>query len=73
MPPGFRPQNLNDVFFEAAKQARQKPEQLTHNQKVRSDSVSISYLYWLLQPSLTFEYMPAFCRWHDCIEILFEC
>jgi hypothetical protein len=35
MPPGFRPQNLNDVFFAAAAQARQKPEQLTHNQKVR--------------------------------------
>jgi hypothetical protein len=41
MPPGFRPQNLNDVFFAAANQVRQKPEQLTHNQKVCPDFMTI--------------------------------
>ena len=34
MPPGIRPQNLNDVFQAAAKQARQKLPELSHNQKV---------------------------------------
>lgn len=43
MPPGFRPQNLNDVFLAAANQARQKPEQLTHNQKVRHGCMSMLY------------------------------
>jgi hypothetical protein len=35
MPAGIRPQNLNDIFLEAAKQARQKLPELSHNQKVR--------------------------------------
>jgi hypothetical protein len=36
MPPGFRPQNLNDAFLAAANQARQKAPSLTHNQEVGS-------------------------------------
>jgi hypothetical protein len=35
MVPGIRPQNLNDIFQAAAKQARQRLPDLTHNQKVR--------------------------------------
>jgi hypothetical protein len=31
----IRPQNLNDVFWSAANQARQKLPEQTHNQKVR--------------------------------------
>jgi hypothetical protein len=48
MPPGFRPQNLNDVFQAAANQVRQKPEQLSHNQMVgfailRTQSVVVKF------------------------------
>ena len=35
MPPGFRPQVLNDAFLAAATQARKKTPELTHKQKVR--------------------------------------
>jgi malonyl CoA-acyl carrier protein transacylase len=35
MPPGIRPQNLNDAFLAAARQARQKLPELSHNHKVR--------------------------------------
>mmetsp|Transcript_23184 Transcript_23184/g.54983 ORF Transcript_23184/g.54983 Transcript_23184/m.54983 type:complete len:90 (-) Transcript_23184:554-823(-) len=35
MPPGFRPQVLNDAFLAAANQARKKTPELTHKQKVR--------------------------------------
>jgi hypothetical protein len=38
MPPGVRPQVLNNAFQEAANQARQKLPELTSNQKVRSIS-----------------------------------
>ena len=38
MPPGVRPQVLNNAFQEAANQARQKLPELTSNQKVRSAS-----------------------------------
>lgn len=34
MPPGLRPQNLNDIFQAAAAQTRQKLPELTSNQKV---------------------------------------
>jgi hypothetical protein len=34
MVPGIRPQNLNDIFQAAAKQARQRRPDLSHNQKV---------------------------------------
>jgi len=34
--PLVRPQNLNDVFQAAAKMARQKQPELTHNQKVNA-------------------------------------
>lgn len=34
MPPGLRPQNLNDIFQAAATQTRQKLPELTSNQKV---------------------------------------
>mmetsp|Transcript_23188 Transcript_23188/g.54988 ORF Transcript_23188/g.54988 Transcript_23188/m.54988 type:complete len:161 (-) Transcript_23188:104-586(-) len=34
MPPGFRPQVLNDAFLAAANQARKKTPELTHKQKV---------------------------------------
>jgi hypothetical protein len=30
----IRPQNLNDVFYAAARQAQQRPPELPHNQKV---------------------------------------
>jgi hypothetical protein len=36
MVPGIRPQNLNDTFLAAARQARQKLPELAHNQKVRA-------------------------------------
>jgi hypothetical protein len=36
MPPGLRPQNLNDIFQAAAAQTRQKLPELTSNQKVGS-------------------------------------
>jgi hypothetical protein len=39
MPPGFRPQNLNDVFLAAANQTKQKPIKLTHNQEVRQQQL----------------------------------
>jgi hypothetical protein len=43
--PLVRPQNLNDVFLAAATQTRQKPRDLTHNQKVRVGVVKIIKLF----------------------------
>ena len=50
MPPGFRPQVLNDAFLAAATQARKKTPELTHKQKVRfaSQQTTSSIVFLLL-------------------------
>jgi hypothetical protein len=59
MVPGIRPQNLNDTFLAAARQARQKLPELAHNQKV-------STVCWCeREPPCAFPYRKLSGRIHD--------
>jgi hypothetical protein len=65
--PVVRPQNLNDVFLQAANAAKQKLPELTHNQKVRPrrfrsiDGINVVKIqFHFSQLILTFHFLQCF-------------